>query len=420
MNYGFINHNNNIKQTKSPMLRFHKPKQKKISESNRTNAAIFSGVTGKNFLNKFRKSASKDKTNSKYKTSKNSPNSSLKKIEVAEEFKKITNEHKDTQPGGGGPEVLGKKKKSNNLNKNDLYEDLFMKKIKKMYSKNIENNYGNPKFKKMSTNLFNKNSNNNKDNYHLNFKRDNKKYLYSNNISNMDYSGKISHHIDSSSEENNMLFNHKNNNSNNNSNNNTFYSNYLMKSSQLSSGINNNLNNNSNINNFSLSNIKGINPNIERKGENVNVIINNSNKNISIINVNNISYNKQKKIDMNNINNNSTCNTNRAKNNSHLFNKINGLQPPTYVEYISTANKNINITNSNQEKKPTKKNNMEGGDKNSGNNNRIKILHYTKKTPATKTKSAYNRQEIHNRSNSGLLTSNQLEMLVSDIIFKKK
>ena len=165
MHYGFIIHNNN-KQTKSPILRFHKPKQKKLSESNRTNAAIFSGVGGKNFLNIFRKS------NLKYKTSKNSPNSSLKKIEVAEEFKKITNEHKDTQPGGSGPEILVKKKKSSNLKKNDLYEDLFMKKIKKMYSKNIENN--NPKFKKLSANLFNKNSNN-KDNYHLNFKRENKK-----------------------------------------------------------------------------------------------------------------------------------------------------------------------------------------------------------------------------------------------------
>jgi hypothetical protein len=213
MNYGFINHNNN-KQNKSPMLRFHKPKQKKISESNRTNAAILNGVTGKNFLNTFRKSTSKDKANLKYKTSKNSPNHSLKKIEVAEEFKKIANEHKDTQPGGGGIEVLGKKKKANNFKKNDLYEDLFMKKIKKIYSKNIEHNYGNPKFKKMSTNLFNLHSNNNKDshnyNNNINYKRDNKKYLYSNNISNMDYSGKISHHIDSSSEENNMLFNNKN------------------------------------------------------------------------------------------------------------------------------------------------------------------------------------------------------------------
>ena len=689
MNYGFIYHNN--KQTKSPMLRFHKPKQKKISESNRTNAAVFNGVYGKNFLNTFRKSTSKDKSNLKYKTSKNSPNSSLKKIEAIEEYKRLSNEHKDTQPGGG-PDILGKKKK----NKNDIYEDLFMKKIKKIYSKNLENNYGNPKYKKMSANLFNMHSNNNKEhNYNnIKYKRDNKKYLYSNNISNMDYSGKISHHIDSSSEENNLLFNYKNHSSitnsangcgilvnsssilgsnntnmnineglinsnnnaknnisspsninpnnengfvsnqnlmkhienkyekiknfgninsnnfldnkrsiieknnlsnksssikqnskgknsssncfnnsninsynnslngkfiypkflvkygdenisninnisnkksssilapgvgigayseftklnktsypsktnssknslekrrskllnNNNNNNNIFINNNsllqnqeennsinnimintnkikenennintmnnnnengnniiqdsnifnksnsnketinsyiqnindnntnqiqqnnLIKSSQLSSA--NSINNN--INNFSLSNLKGMNPRIERKGENVNVIINNSNKNISIINVNNISYNKQKKIEINNINNNGASNTNRAKNSNHLLNKINGIQPPVYAEYISTANKNI--TNTNQEKKLNKKKSS-CDYKNSGNNNGIKILNYTKKTSTAKTKSTYNRQDLHNRSNSGLLTSNQLEMLVSDIIFKKK
>ena len=690
MNYGFINHNNNNKQTKSPMLRFHKPKQKKMSDINRSNAGIFSGVTSKNFLNTFRKSTSRDKSNLKYKTSKNSPNSSLKKIEVAEELKKLNNEHKDTQAGGGGPDGISKKKKNNNFNKNDIYEDLFMKKIKKIYSKNIEHNYGNPKFKKMSSNLFNMHSNNNNNysNNVNNYKRDNKKYLYNNNISNMDYSCKISHHIDNSSEENNLFFNNKNhssiaasinpygvlvnsssilasgnntnmninegNNNNNqnannnvvnnisspnnvNSNENGFVSNYnLMKhienryekignnnkfidnnnnkkpmmekaysnlnikasnmksnskvkissvnnskfiypkflvkygdensgninninnkksNSILAPGVgigayseftklnktsypsktnssknslekrrsklinnnnnnnniyinnnsllqnqeeNNNINNiiintnrvkskdnniniinnisninnnistnniiqdsnifnksksnkdsinsyiqnnnssyypnnlikssqlssaasmsNSNSNNFSLSNIKGINQRIEKKGENVNVIINNSNKNISIINVNNISYNKQKKIEINNINNNGTCNTNRVKNSNYLLNKINGIQPPAYVEYISTANKNVNITNNNnQEKKQNKKNNI---DKNIiNNNNGIKILHYNKKTPATKTKSCYNRQDLHNRSNSGLLTSNQLEMLVSDIIFKKK
>ena len=695
MNYGFINYNN--KQTKSPMLRFHKPKQKKISDSNRTNVSNFNYIPCKNFLNTFRKSTSKDKKDLKYKTSKNSPNSSLKKIEVAEEYKKLSNEHKDTQPGGGGGDIgIGKKKK-----KNDIYEDLFMKKIKKIYSKNIENHYGNPKYKKMSTNLFNmhsNNKNNHKYNNNISSKRENKKYLYSNNISNIDYSGKINHHIDSSSEENNMLFNNKNhssittsangygilvnsssilgsnntnlnineginnvnnntnnisspvnlnsnnengfvsnynlmkhienkyekinnnnimdynnnkkpiiektnsnlnikssnikpntkvkissskyinnnssnnnhsinskfiypkylvkygeensvninnvsnkksssilspgvgigayseftklnktsypskinssknslekrrskllNNNNNNNNifinnnsllqnqeennninniiintnrvksnenniniinnsnnintntnniiqdtnifnksksnketinsyiqnndniinNNIFYQNNLIKSSQLSSASSIN-NNNNNINNYSINNIKGINPRIERKGENVNVIINNSNKNISIINVNNISYNKQKKIEINNINNNGSCNTNRAKNSNHILNKINGIQPPGYVEYISTANKNI--TNTNQDKKNKKTNVCI--DRNSGNNNNIiKILHYNKKAPASKTKSNYNRQEVHNRSNSGLLTSNQLEMLVSDIIFKKK
>ena len=205
MNYGLIYHNN--KQTKSPMLRFQKSKQKKISDTNRTNAAVFCGVTGKNFLNTFRKS-SKDKSNLKYKTSKNSPNSSHKKIEVVEEYKKFSNEHKDTQPGGKD----GNSKKRKNINKNDLYEDLFLKKVKKIYPKGVEHNY-NTKLKKSSSNLFNMHSSNIKDQLNINnHKKDTKKYIYGNNISNMDYSGKITNiHIDNSSEENNILFNNNNN-----------------------------------------------------------------------------------------------------------------------------------------------------------------------------------------------------------------
>ena len=206
MNYGLIYHNN--KQTKSPMLRFQKSKQKKISDTNRTNAAVFCGVTGKNFLNTFRKS-SKDKSNLKYKTSKNSPNSSHKKIEVVEEYKKFSNEHKDTQPGGKN----GNSKKRKNINKNDLYDDLFLKKVKKIYPKGVENNY-NQKLKKSSSNLFNMHSSNIKDQTNNNHKKENKKNLYSNNISNMDYSGKINpHHIDNCSEENNFLFNNNKNHS---------------------------------------------------------------------------------------------------------------------------------------------------------------------------------------------------------------
>ena len=87
-----------------------------------------------------------------------------------------------------------------------------------------------------------------------------------------------------------------------------------------------------------------------------------------------------------------------------------------YVEYISTADKNRNTTNMTNADRKSKKNTEKNLD---NNNNIIKILHY-KKTPMTKTKSCYGRHELHNRSNSGLLTSNQLEMLVSDIIFKKK
>ena len=41
MKFGLIYNNN--KQTKSPMLKFQKSKQKKISDTNRSNAAIFHG-----------------------------------------------------------------------------------------------------------------------------------------------------------------------------------------------------------------------------------------------------------------------------------------------------------------------------------------------------------------------------------------
>ena len=259
MNYGLIYHNN--KQTKSPMLRFQKSKQKKIADTNRTNAAVFCGVTGKNFLNTFRKS-SKDKSNLKYKTSKNSPNSSHKKIEVVEEYKKFSNEHKDTQPGGKD----GNSKKKKIINKNDLYEDLFLKKAKKIYPKGVDNNY-NPKLKKSSSNLFNMHVSNIKDQNNNNHKKDNKKYIYGNNISNMDYSGKINqHHIDSSSDENNILFNNNKNHSIIGTSLNP-YGIMVNSSSILPTGnntnlnlndIGNNQNNGVNINNNIINNISNL------------------------------------------------------------------------------------------------------------------------------------------------------------------
>ena len=332
MNYGLINYNN--KQTKSPMLRFHKPKQKKISDSNRTNVSNFNCIPGKNFLNTFRKSTSKDKSsNLKYKTSKNSPNSSLKKIEAVEEYKKLSNEHKDTQPGGGGggPEGMARKKK-----KNDIYEDLFMKKIKKIYSKNIGNNFGNPKYKKMSANLFNMHSNNkdNKKYTNISSKRDNKKYLYSNNISNIDYSGKINHHIDSSSEENNMLFNNKNHSSITTSTNGYGI---LVNSSSILGSNNTNLNINEGINiiNNNTNNISSpvnINPNNENGFiSNYNLMKHIENKFDKIGNNNILEYNKKALIE---------------KANSNLNIKSSNIKPNTKVK-ISSANCINNSGNNN-------------------------------------------------------------------------
>ena len=86
MNFGFMQPNK-----QASLLRLHKSKQKKSTGPNRTNIGAFNAISGKNFLNTFRKSTSKDKPNFKYKTSKNSPNSSLKRIEVPEEIKKLSN-----------------------------------------------------------------------------------------------------------------------------------------------------------------------------------------------------------------------------------------------------------------------------------------------------------------------------------------
>ena len=96
------------------------------------------------------------------------------------------------------------------INKWVLKKDI--KEIERVYAKKIkESKTIKKKLKKSSSNLFNMHSSNIKDQTNNNHKKENKKNLYSNNISNMDYSGKINpHHIDNSSEENNILFNNKN------------------------------------------------------------------------------------------------------------------------------------------------------------------------------------------------------------------
>ena len=317
MNYGLIYHNN--KQTKSPMLRFQKSKQKKIADTNRTNAAVFCGVTGKNFLNTFRKS-SKDKSNLKYKTSKNSPNSSHKKIEVVEEYKKLSNEHKDTQPAGKD----GNSKKRKNLNKNDLYEDLFSKKMKKIYPKAIENNY-NQKLKKSSSNLFNMHSSNIKDHNNNKHKKENKKYIYSN----MDYSGKINHHIDNSSEENNILFNNNKNHS-------------IIGTSVNPYGI--------------MVNSSYILPSGNNTNLNLNDAVNNQNSGVNINN--NIINNISNLININGNENGFVSNYNLMKHIENKYEKVGGIN--NYAEknkeqpIMEKAYSNLNIKSGNHQKQNSK------------------------------------------------------------------
>ena len=317
MNYGLIYHNN--KQTKSPMLRFQKSKQKKIADTNRTNAAVFCGVTGKNFLNTFRKS-SKDKSNLKYKTSKNSPNSSHKKIEVVEEYKKLSNEHKDTQPAGKD----GNSKKRKNLNKNDLYEDLFSKKMKKIYPKAIENNY-NQKLKKSSSNLFNMHSSNIKDHNNNKHKKENKKYIYSN----MDYSGKINHHIDNSSEENNILFNNNKNHS-------------IIGTSVNPYGI--------------MVNSSYIIPSGNNTNLNLNDAVNNQNSGVNINN--NIINNISNLININGNENGFVSNYNLMKHIENKYEKVGGIN--NYAEknkeqpIMEKAYSNLNLKSGNHQKQNSK------------------------------------------------------------------
>ena len=358
MNYGFINYNNN-KPTKSSILKYHKVKQKKISDSNRTNAAI-------NFLNTFRKS-SKEKSNLKYKTSKNSPNSSHKKIEVIEEYKKLSNEHKDTQPSG--KDANSKKRKI--INKNNLYEDLFSKKMKKIYPKNFVNNnnsnISNAKFKKSYSNLFNMNinvSNIKEGNNNNNYKKESKKHIYGNNISNMEQSGKLNHQIDNSSDENNILFNSKNHSLNNP------YGILINSSSMLPLGSNsnfninetNNQNNGININNNIINNISNlININTNKTGfvSNQNLMKHIENKYDKIGGINNYVEKGIIKPLMEKSHSNLNIKSGNIKNNTNnvkisdlnSFNNNNKLAYPKYLlKYGEENNSNTNINNISNQK----------------------------------------------------------------------
>jgi hypothetical protein len=123
-------------KSKNPLLNFYKAKLKKKDIINKSNMILNNGSNQKN-LKTFRKE-SKDKNKAgsiKYKTSKNSPNSSLIRfsnrigqIDSKESVKKkdmkynkVSNNH-----------VSGSKNKI----KYDLFEEFFMKKLKKIYKKN--------------------------------------------------------------------------------------------------------------------------------------------------------------------------------------------------------------------------------------------------------------------------------------------
>ena len=125
-------------KSKNPLLNFYKSKLKKKEIINKSNNINFNKVSNQKNLKTFRKEISKDKHKNgsiKYKTSKNSPNSSLirfsnrigqldskesvKKKDI--KINKVSNNH-----------ISGSKNKL----KYDLFEEFFMKKLRKISKKN--------------------------------------------------------------------------------------------------------------------------------------------------------------------------------------------------------------------------------------------------------------------------------------------
>ena len=172
------------KEIKSKMLNYYKAKSKKKSDSNIPNYN-----NNPLYVNDLFNKSLKVKSDFKFRTTKNSPLYTKRKIEVNEDM-------------NSGIFAGGRLKNTNN-------EDLFTKKIKKLYKKsgNFSQLHNN------SSNLINNNSKNDSASITNNKLNKTKKLFYNNyNNSNFDYNDKLNYYIiNNSSEENN-----NNNNANNN------------------------------------------------------------------------------------------------------------------------------------------------------------------------------------------------------------
>ena len=133
------------KKTKSPLLKFYKSKLLKKDLINKSNNMIFNkDDLNRQNLKTFRKeiSKNKNKTNSlNFKTSKNSPNSSIIRYSNKEgqiESKDFSNENKNIIKKDIIINKMNNRKISETKNKirNDLFEEFFIRKIKKIYKKN--------------------------------------------------------------------------------------------------------------------------------------------------------------------------------------------------------------------------------------------------------------------------------------------
>ena len=175
-------------QNKSPIISYYKTKYKKKSES-----SISNNNNNPSYANDiFNKSSLKPKVDFKFRTSKNSPLYTKRKIEVNEEINS----------------GLFSGRLKNNQNNN---EDLFTNKMKKLYKK--ANQFSQIHMHNNSSNLIN-NSKNDSSSIIVNKFSKTKKLFYNNyNDSNFDYNSKLNHYLvnNNSGEENNI-----NNNINNN------------------------------------------------------------------------------------------------------------------------------------------------------------------------------------------------------------
>ena len=126
---------------KSPILSFYKTKIKKKELNNKSNNLIFENASNQKILKTFKKEVSNRKKNlgqMKYKTSKNSPNSSL--INSSNRYSKLDSRDfskKDmivNKTNNNGNNICGSKNK--NKIKKDLFQEFFQKKIKKIDKKN--------------------------------------------------------------------------------------------------------------------------------------------------------------------------------------------------------------------------------------------------------------------------------------------
>ena len=164
------------KEIKSKMLSYYKAKSKKKSDSNISNYN-----NNPLYVNDLFNKSLKVKSDFKFRTTKNSPIYSQRKIEVNEDM-------------NSGIFAGGRLKNTNN-------EDLFSKKIKKLYKKtgNFSQLHNN------SSNLISNNSKNDSNSITNNKLNKTKKLFYNNyNNSNFDYNDKINYCvINNSSEENN-------------------------------------------------------------------------------------------------------------------------------------------------------------------------------------------------------------------------